>query len=75
VDAHVRAEAKMHPCGRECFIRGNFKKDATVHPSHGRAPAAIVRPSVHPSVRLSVIVRVTTLPCSRSFVCSSSSLL
>jgi hypothetical protein len=43
------------PRGRECFIPGNFKKDATVRPSHGR-------PHGHrPIVRPSVIVRLTTL--------------
>jgi hypothetical protein len=41
--------------GRECFTLGNFKKDATVRPSHGR-------PRGHcPTVRSSVIVHVTTL--------------
>jgi hypothetical protein len=57
---HVRADA-------HCFIPGNFKKDATVRPSHGRPRGH--RPTVRPSVRLSDCpfvrpsenVRVTTL--------------
>jgi hypothetical protein len=32
-----------------CFTPGNFKKDATVHPSHGRPRGH--RPIVRPSVR------------------------
>jgi hypothetical protein len=39
-----------------CFTPSNFKKDATVRPSHG-APAAIVRSSVRPFEN----VRVTTM--------------
>jgi hypothetical protein len=38
----VRADA-------HCFIPGNFKKDATVRPSHGRPRGHC--PSVRPSVR------------------------
>jgi hypothetical protein len=40
---HIRADAP-------CFIPGNFKKDATVRPSHGRLHGhrPIVRPSVRP---------------------------
>jgi hypothetical protein len=40
--AHVRADAP-------CFTPGNFKKDATVRPSHGRPRGH--RPIVRPSVR------------------------
>jgi hypothetical protein len=42
----VRADAAVSPLG-------NFKKDATVRPSHGRPRGhrPIVRPSVRPSVR------------------------
>jgi hypothetical protein len=47
------------PRGRECFIPGNFKNDATVRPSHGRPRGHC--PTVRPSVCPSVIVRVTTL--------------
>jgi hypothetical protein len=50
----VRADAPC-PRGRECFTPGNFKKDATVRPSHGRPRGH--RSTVGPSV----IVRVTTL--------------
>jgi hypothetical protein len=44
----------MRPHGRvradaPCFTLGNFKKDATVRPSHGRPRSH--RPIVHPSVR------------------------
>jgi hypothetical protein len=45
----VRADACSRPCGRECFTPGNFKKDATVRPSHGRPRGH--RPTVRPSVR------------------------
>jgi hypothetical protein len=39
---------EVRPSGRECFILGNFRKDATVRPCHGR-------PRGHrPTVRLSV---------------------
>jgi hypothetical protein len=38
---------------------GNFKKDATVRPSHGRPRGH--RPIVRPSVRPSENVRVTTM--------------
>jgi hypothetical protein len=54
--AHVRADAP-------CFTPGNFKKDATVSPSHGRPRGH--RPSVRPCVRVSENVRVTTLPGTR----------
>jgi hypothetical protein len=40
--AHVRADAP-------CFTPGNFNKDATVRPSHGRPRGH--RPIVRPSVR------------------------
>jgi hypothetical protein len=57
---HVRADASARPHGRECFIPGNFKKDAIVRPSHGR-------PRGHrPTVRPSEIFRVTTLLRSTS---------
>jgi hypothetical protein len=47
---------RSRPCGWQCFTPGNFKTDATVRPSHGR-------PCGHrPTVRPSIIVRVTTLP-------------
>jgi hypothetical protein len=49
----------MSPRGRECFIPSNFKKDSTVHPSHGRPCGH--RLTVRLTVRPSVIVRVTTL--------------
>jgi hypothetical protein len=49
----VRADTapRGRPCprGRECFIPGNFKKDATVRPSHGRSRGH--RPTVGPFVR------------------------
>jgi hypothetical protein len=48
-DAHVRADAGVRPCGRECFIPGNFKKDAIVRPSH-RCPCGH-RLSICPFVR------------------------
>jgi hypothetical protein len=48
-DAHVRVDAKLCPRGRECSTPGNFQKDATVRPSHGRPRGH--RPTVHPSVR------------------------
>jgi hypothetical protein len=48
MQARVRADASVLP-------PGNFKKDATVRPSHGRPRGH--RPTVHPSL----IVRVTTL--------------
>jgi hypothetical protein len=47
-DAHVRADM-VRPRGRECFIPGNFKKDAIVRPSHGRPCGH--RPTIRPSVR------------------------
>jgi hypothetical protein len=49
----VRADACQHPRGRGSFTPGNFKKDATVRPSHGRPRGhrPIVRPSIRPSVR------------------------
>jgi hypothetical protein len=52
----VRADAP-------CFIPGNFKKNATVRPSHGRPRGhrPIVRPSIRSSVRPSKNVRVTTM--------------
>jgi hypothetical protein len=65
----------VRPCGRECFILGNFKKDATVRTSYGRYSAYKLwtppRPSsVRPSV---VIIRVTTLPqCSLDSTKSSA---
>jgi hypothetical protein len=42
----MRAPARLlvRPRGRECFTPGNFKKDATVRPSHGRPRSH--RPSV-----------------------------
>jgi hypothetical protein len=45
----VRADACSRPRGRGCFTPGNFKKDATMCPSHGRPRGhrPIVRPSVH----------------------------
>jgi hypothetical protein len=46
---HVRADACARPRGRECFIPGNFNKNATVHPSHGRPRGH--RPTVRTSVR------------------------
>jgi hypothetical protein len=47
------ARTPARPCGRECFTPGNFKKDATVRPSHGRPRGhrPTVRPSIRPSVR------------------------
>jgi hypothetical protein len=59
---HVRSDglafARMQGCVctyASRFTRGNFITDSIVRPSHGR-------PSGHrPSVRLSIIVRVTTL--------------
>jgi hypothetical protein len=51
----IRADACARPRGWQCFTLGNFKTDATVRPSHER-------PYGHcPTVRPSVIVRVTTL--------------
>jgi hypothetical protein len=55
----VRADACSRPRGRGSFTLGNFKKDATVRPSHGRPCGH--RPIVRPSVRPSENVRVTTL--------------
>jgi hypothetical protein len=59
----IRADAIMRPHGRKCassrtlvFTPCNFKKDATVRPSHGRPHGH--RPTVRPSEN----VRVTTLP-------------
>jgi hypothetical protein len=69
--AHVRADAsasaRTHGRVRAdapCFTPCNFKKDATVRPSHERprGHCPIVRPSVRPSVPPSENVRVTTLP-------------
>jgi hypothetical protein len=47
---HVRIRADVH-----CFTPGNFKKDATVRPGHGRPHGhyQTVRPFVRPSVRKS----------------------
>jgi hypothetical protein len=70
----VRADAlrfvRMH--ARICvdasiYPRGNFKTDATVRLSHRRPSNHRPRPSVHPSVRPSSFVRLTTLllPCLR----------
>jgi hypothetical protein len=50
----------MRPRGRECFTPGNFKKDATVRPSHGRFRGH--RPTIHPTVRLSVRPSVRYCP-------------
>jgi hypothetical protein len=53
---------RLHGCkGADVslFTPGNFITDATVRPSHGRPGGH--RPSIHPSVRPSVIVRVTTV--------------
>jgi hypothetical protein len=47
---HVRVHADAH-----CFTLGNFKKDATVRPSHGSPRGH------HPPVRPSENVCVTTL--------------
>jgi hypothetical protein len=46
----VRVDACQRPRGRGSFTPGNFKKDATVRPSHGRPRGhrPIVRPSVRP---------------------------
>jgi hypothetical protein len=43
----------VRPRGRGSFTPDNFKKDATVRPSHGRPHGhrPIVRPSVRPSVQ------------------------
>jgi hypothetical protein len=54
IRADASASARTHGRVRAdapCFIRGNFKKDATVRPSHGhpRRHRPIVRPSVRPS--------------------------
>jgi hypothetical protein len=51
VHADALGSARMHGRVRTdapCFIPGNFKKDATVRPSHGRprSHCPIVRPSV-----------------------------
>jgi hypothetical protein len=58
------------PRGRECVRADaavlppcNFKKDATVHLSHGRPHGH--RPIVRPSVRPSENVRVTTMDLAR----------
>jgi hypothetical protein len=51
-DISVRADAPF-------FTPGNFKKVATVRPSHGRPRGH--RPIFRPSIRLSENVRVTTL--------------
>jgi hypothetical protein len=53
VCADALASARMHGCVRAdspCFTPGNFKKDATVRPSHGRprGHCPIVRPFVRP---------------------------
>jgi hypothetical protein len=60
--AHVRADAGVHPHGHARFRADasvlfpcNFITDALVRPSHGRLSGH------HPTVRPSVIVRVTTL--------------
>jgi hypothetical protein len=45
----MSARMRVRPRGRECFIPGKFKKDATVRPSHGRPRGH--RPTVCPSVR------------------------
>jgi hypothetical protein len=47
------ARTLARPRGRGSFTPGNFKKDATVRPSHGRhgGHRPIVRLSVRPSVR------------------------
>jgi hypothetical protein len=45
---------------RLVFTPGNFKKDATVRPSHGRPRGH--RPIVRPFVRPSENVRVTIMP-------------
>jgi hypothetical protein len=42
----MSARTCLRPRGRECFIPGNFKKDATVHLSHGRPRS--LRPTVRP---------------------------
>jgi hypothetical protein len=52
-DTHVRADAGRLGCvcaDLPCFTSDNFKKDATVRPSHGRPRVhrLIVRPSVRP---------------------------
>jgi hypothetical protein len=57
------ADAPVRPRGRGSFTPGNFKKDATVRPSHGRPHGH--RPIVRPSVRPSENVRVTTLANSK----------
>jgi hypothetical protein len=49
------ARTCSRPRGRGSFTLGNFKKDATVRPNHGRPRGH--RPSVRPSEN----VRVTTL--------------
>jgi hypothetical protein len=54
IRADASASARTHGRVRAdspCFFRGNFKKDATVRPSHGhpRRHRPIVRPSVRPS--------------------------
>jgi hypothetical protein len=46
---HVRMDVSARPRRRECFIPGNFRKEATVRPSHGRPRGH--RPTVRPSVR------------------------
>jgi hypothetical protein len=65
-----RWAASMRTHGRvsadaPCFTPGNFKKDATVRPSHGRPRGH--RPIVRSSVRSSKNVRVTTLPMTPPF--------
>jgi hypothetical protein len=43
------ARTRSRPRGRGSFTPGNFKKDTTVRPSHGRPHGH--RPIVRPSVR------------------------
>jgi hypothetical protein len=51
----MSARTRSRPRERECFIPSNFKKDATVRPSHERPRGH------HPTVRPSENVRVTTM--------------
>jgi hypothetical protein len=74
---HASAQTCSRPRGRGSFTPGNFKKDATVRPSHGRL-AAIVRSSVRPSVRPSVRKRPRDNPAYHmvnSLLKSSTSML